>query len=110
MKVNLFNKKTIQDYTDGHPAGRSPFDHWLTVIKYADWDDPDDIKKTFGTADLLGNGSARVIFNIGGNNYRLIAKYYFGQESVDLFVKWIGTHFEYNKLCENLSQFDVDDC
>lgn len=63
--------------------------------------------KTFGYADLLGNGSNRVVFNIAGNNYRLICGYKFGPNMVHLFVKWIGTHAEYDKLCSKNLQYTV---
>jgi mRNA interferase HigB len=48
------------------------FKLWLTFLKLADWKEPGDITKTFGSADLLGNGSDRVVFDIAGNNYRMI--------------------------------------
>ncbi|WP_424964445.1 type II toxin-antitoxin system HigB family toxin [Ekhidna sp.] len=41
---------------------------WLEVLRHADWNEPGDIKKTFAKADLLGGGSNRVVFDIGGNN------------------------------------------
>jgi mRNA-degrading endonuclease HigB of HigAB toxin-antitoxin module len=55
---------------------------------------------TFGYQLLKGQ--------IGGNKYRLICKYYFGKQRVHLFVKWIGTHAEYTKLCKENNQFNVD--
>jgi mRNA interferase HigB len=63
---------------------------------------------TFPTADLLGNGSNRVVFDIGGNNYRMICSYYFSSSTVHLFVKWIGTHSDYDKLCKERKQYTID--
>ena len=63
---------------------------------------------TFPTTDLLGNGKSREVFNIGGNKYRMIVKYAFGERQVHLFVCWIGTHAEYTKLCDNGEQFYVN--
>lgn len=63
--------------------------------------------KTFGAADLLGNGSDRVVFNIAGNNYRMICKYHFGVSKVHLYVKWIGTHTEYTELCNDNDQYVI---
>ena len=54
--------------------------------------------ETFPSADLLGDGTEKVIFDIGGNNYRIICKYWFSRDDVHLYVKWIGTHAEYDKL------------
>jgi mRNA interferase HigB len=90
-------------------SGRRSFENWLTAIKYADWNGPDDIKRTFGAADLIGSGSERVVFDIGGNNFRLIAKYYFGEEKVHLFIMWIGSHAEYDELCDKGKQYEVSD-
>ncbi len=68
-----------------------------------------EISLTFGDADLLGNGSNRVVFNIAGNNYRMICKYHFGITRVHLYIKWIGTHAEYTKLCDDKEQYSVDE-
>lgn len=45
---------------------------------------------TFGATDLLGKSSNRAVFNIGGNTYRMICKYAFGDRKVHLFICWIG--------------------
>ena len=108
MRVHLIKKQTIEDYVVGHAASKSSFENWLTCEKYADWEMPEDIQKTSGSADLLGNGSNRVVFDIGGDNYRMICKYHFGITKVHLFVCWIGTHAEYNKLCEKSKQYTVN--
>jgi len=83
------------------------FKIWLSIIKRVDWNEPNDIITTFNSADILGSGSDRVVFNIGGNNYRLICKYYFGNTKVHLFVKWIGTHAMYTKLCNDGKQYEI---
>lgn len=76
----------------------------------ADWDKPNDIKYTFASADLLGKGSSRAIFNIGGNKHRIICSYYFNEEidTAIFFVKWIGTHAEYDKLCAENMQYTIN--
>lgn len=84
------------------------FEGWLAIVKRVNWIEPSDIVSTFNSADILGNGSQRVVFNIGGNNYRLICKYHFGDARVHLFVKWIGTHAEYTRLCNENKQFEID--
>ena len=72
MKVHLIKKQTIEEYIKDNARAKSSFKLWLGVLVYADWDDPEDILNTFGSADLLGNGCDRVVFDIGGNNYRMI--------------------------------------
>lgn len=108
MKVHLIKKQTIEDYVLKNANSRVPFESWLSIIKRVDWSVPNDMVTTFNSADILGNGSDRVVFNIGGNNYRLICKYYFGKRRIHLFVKWIGTHAEYTKLCNGGRQFEAD--
>jgi len=107
MKVHLIKKQSIEKYVLNNARSRTSFERWLSILKRADWNEPNDIISTFKNADILGKSSDRVVFNIGGNNYRLICKYYFGKNQIHLFVKWIGTHAEYTKLCNNGKQYDI---
>lgn len=107
MKVHLIRKETIEEFAEQNAQSRLSFSAWLTKIKYADWAKPADMQATFPGTDLPGKGSNRVIFDIGGNKYRLICKYAFGEKQVHLFICWIGTHAEYDKLCERSEQYSV---
>ena len=109
MKVHLIKKETIETYVESNVRSRSSFTEWLTKLKHADWQKPTDIQATFGSADLLGKSSSRVVFNIGGNNYRMICKYAFGDRQIHLFVCWIGTHAKYNELCDDNEQYTVSE-
>jgi len=108
MRVRLLTKNTIERFIVRNIGCRSPFESWQKSIKDADWDTPHDIKATFNSADMLGKGSKRVVFNIGGNNYRMICQYHFGKQKVSMFINWIGTHSEYTKLCKTGEQFKID--
>lgn len=107
MKVHIIKKQTIEDFVKKHARSRSSFSCWLTALTFADWNEPADMLKTFGTADILGRGSNRVVFDIAGNEYRMICKYVFGEKQVHLFISWIGTHAEYDKLCNNNEQYNI---
>jgi mRNA interferase HigB len=107
MKVHLIRKESIEYYATAHANSRSFFNSWLNVLREADWGKPTDIQSTYGSADLLGEGSYRVVFNIGGNNFRMICKYAFGEKQAHLFICWIGTHAEYTKLCSKTEQYTV---
>jgi mRNA interferase HigB len=109
MKVHLIKEKTIRDYVDANKNSKVSFIEWITKIKLADWHTPEDILETFATADFLGNGSFRIIFDIAGNSYRMICKYYFGEIKIRLYVCWIGTHAEYDKLCKKNKQYTIFD-
>lgn len=108
MKVHLIKRQTIEDFAKANVQSRMSFEDWLEKVKYAYWGLPEDIQATFGSADLLGKGSNRVVFDIGGNNYRMICKYVFGEKQVHLFVCWIGTHATYDKLCKKNEQYTVN--
>ena len=77
------------------------------MLRMADWSKADDILTTYGSADLLGKGTSRVVFDIGGNKYRMICKYAFGDNMVHLFICWIGTHAEYDKLNAKNEQYTI---
>lgn len=103
MRVRLLKEKTVRDFAQNHANAEDHFKNWLqTVLKYADWKEPNDITDTV-KGNLLGGGSNRVVFDIGGNGpnaCRIICEYFFGQKKVHLYVNWIGTHEEYNRLTE----------
>lgn len=107
MKVHLIRKETIEEFAEQNAQSRLSFSLWLSKIKYADWARPSDMQATFPGTDLPGNGSNRAIFDIGGNKYRLICKYAFGEKQVHLFICWIGSHAEYDKLCDQNEQYSV---
>lgn len=107
MKVHLIKKQTIEKYAEENARSRNSFNFWLLVINGADWNFPEDILKTFNSADLLGNGTDRVVFNVGGNTYRVICHYVFGAKKVHLFVCWLGTHAAYTKLCKEQKQYTI---
>ncbi|MBN4049688.1 type II toxin-antitoxin system HigB family toxin [Bacteroidales bacterium AH-315-N07] len=108
MRVHLIKKQTIENYIVGNVQSKASFTIWLSIIKRVEWKEPNDIQSTFNSVDILGKGSERVVFNIGGNKYRMICSYYFGQNRVHMFVKWIGTHAEYTKVCKEGNQYIVD--
>jgi len=108
MKVHLIRKESIENYSFFNARSRCSFEEFLAKLKFADWEKPEDIKETFSRTDILGKGSSRIVFNLGGNNYRMICKYAFGDKQVHLFVCWIGTHVEYTQLCNNEHQYTVN--
>jgi mRNA interferase HigB len=108
MKVHLIKKQTLEEFTLHHPRSKASLVEWVDKIKFADWENPNDMKETFNTVDYLGKSSSRIIFDIGGNNFRMICKYVFGAKQVHLFVCWIGTHAEYDKLCKQGEQYTIN--
>ncbi|HTI12120.1 MAG TPA: type II toxin-antitoxin system HigB family toxin, partial [Puia sp.] len=73
MRIHLIRRETIEEYMVDQARSRVSFEDWLEKIRRADWHTPDDIYETFNSADLLGNGCDRVVFDIAGNSFRMIA-------------------------------------
>lgn len=108
MKVHLIKRQSVERFVAENARTKAAFEGWLSIVKQVEWDIPGDIIATFNSADLLGNSSERVVFNIGGNSYRMICKYFFGDTKIHLFIKWIGSHAEYTKLCKEGKQYTVN--
>ena len=81
----------------------------MEKLKNADREKSTDMKETFSATDLLGRSSNRAVFNIGGNTYRMIFKYAFGDSQGHLFICWIGTHAAYTRLCDGQLQYTVSE-
>lgn len=82
-----------------HARATKPFIKWVDEIENAEWEEHSDLKQTFPHADYIGNG--RYVFNISGNNFRLIALVIFLDGVLD--VRYVGTHADYEKQ-KNLSE------
>lgn len=78
----------------GREDSKIAIEKWYDVVEHADWSCFADIKEDFPTADSIGK--QRFIFNIRGNNYRLVVVIKFVMGYV--FIRWIGTHKEYDKI------------
>jgi len=85
---------TLRDFWSqpGRDDAEQPLRAWDHIVKAADWSLPTDVKEMFRSADILPN--SRVIFNIGGNKYRLVAAVHYRGKRV--FIRFIGTHREYD--------------
>jgi mRNA interferase HigB len=85
---------TIREFIDKHPDAADPLNNWYTITEQADWANFNELRNLFGSADAVGNDL--YVFNIKGNDYRLIARIIFRVRTV--FIRFIGTHKEYDKV------------
>ncbi|AKQ47463.1 hypothetical protein TH63_03265 [Rufibacter radiotolerans] len=92
--MNVISLKKIKEYYTQNAGAKLPLTSWYKTTKHAEWKDLNALKKDFPSADLVKDG--RVVFNIKGNHYRLVARVSFQYKSI--MVKWIGTHAEYDKI------------
>lgn len=92
--MNVVARRTLVNFWTKHPASQGPLEAWFSAARAATWKTPQDIRDQFGSADSLADN--RVVFNIGGNNYRLTARVSYTFKQV--MVKFVGTHREYDDL------------
>ncbi|CAN7668553.1 type II toxin-antitoxin system HigB family toxin [Variovorax sp. LjRoot290] len=92
--MRIISLKYLRDFWVRHPASEQPLKAWHEEAKAAVWKTPQDIKDRYRSARFVG--SNRVVFNIKGNDYRLIAAIAYRYEAV--YVKFIGTHSEYDRI------------
>lgn len=90
----ISNKTILLDFIEKHAKAVKPLNRWLNFVSEAKWRDHNDLKKDFPTADYVKGG--RYVFNICGNNYRLVAVVMFVAGGLEL--RYIGTHAEYDKI------------
>ena len=84
----------LRDFWQQHPDAEQPLKAWFEEASKASWAQPSDIKAQYRSASILKN--RRVVFNIMGNEYRLIVAIAYRQQIV--YVKFVGTHREYDNV------------
>ena len=92
--MRIFTEKPLKDYAVLHPEARSAIQDWIKKVKRARWINLADIKQTFNSVDYVGN--QHYVFNIKGNDYRLVVVIQFRPEFV--YIRFIGTHAEYDRI------------
>ncbi|MDQ2068987.1 type II toxin-antitoxin system HigB family toxin [Natronospira bacteriovora] len=92
--MRVIAKRTLRRFWEKHPDAEGPLKAWHTEAEAARWRQPQDIKDRYRSASFVGNN--RVVFNIGGNKYRLVVHVRYDNGIV--FVRFIGTHAEYDHI------------
>jgi mRNA interferase HigB len=95
--VRIIKPATVREFARQHADAASRLDHWLDVTEAAEWTKLHDVRRSFRSADEVRVASGRtvVVFNIGGNKYRLITAIHYNLGKV--FVLRFMTHAEYSK-------------
>jgi mRNA interferase HigB len=93
--MRVIARSTLVRFWASRGDARGPLQAWLAVARAAEWAGPQDIKIAFGTrADFLPRN--RVVFDVGGNKYRLVAVILYRRKAI--YVRFIGTHAEYDRI------------
>ncbi|MGF1455878.1 MAG: type II toxin-antitoxin system HigB family toxin [Alphaproteobacteria bacterium] len=96
--------KTLREYGERVPEASTSLYAWYHEVEAAEWKTPADIKEKYRSASILKGG--RVVFNIAGNKYRLVVGVNY--EIGIVFIKFVGTHAEYDKINAEEVQYDGD--
>ena len=94
IAMRIFTEQALKEYSDEHPEAKTALQDWVSIVKKSDWACFADIKNTINSVDNIGN--QRYVFNIKGNNYRLVVVIKFTIKFV--YIRFIGTHSEYDKI------------
>jgi len=90
----IISRKVINEFAAIHPDSIDPLWHWFSITNQADWSNFTALKQSFNHADYVGNDL--YVFNIKGNDYRLIARIIFKVRTV--YIRFIGTHIQYDRV------------
>lgn len=94
--MRIIKEKTLSDYCilSKYKQAQESLKAWVYEIKFSSWDNANELKSKYMNASIIS--SKRVVFNIKGNDYRLIVDIEYKLRIV--FIVWFGTHSEYDKI------------
>ena len=92
--MRAVSKKKIVDFYTKNASSKTALEEWYKKTSQANWSNLNELKNSFSTADYVGKN--RVVFNIKGNDFRLVAIVIYVSQK--LYIRWIGTHADYDKI------------
>lgn len=92
--MKIFKTELLENFALRHAQAARPLENWRLAVRHAEWKNHADLKRDFPSADYVGNN--RYVFNIKGNDYRLVVIVTFFAGSLQ--VCFVGTHAEYDKI------------
>jgi mRNA interferase HigB len=98
--MRIIARRTLREFVEGrrgykdHVALKAALDAWFDEVKKARWSGAADIRRSYSTASIVS--AERIVFNIKGNDYRLVVAADFDKRIV--WIKWIGTHKDYDRI------------
>lgn len=92
--MRIISRKALRDCWTKHAGAEQPLRAWYDDVRRAKWRGPSDIKLVYRNASFVGNN--RVVFNIKGNDYRLIAA--INYKAGIVYIRFVGTHSQYDRI------------
>ena len=93
----IISKKMLGEFWEIHPSSEQYLKTWYETVKHAKWNSPNEVKSSYAHSIILKD--SRIVFNIKGNSFRLVAKFNFEKKWV--FIRFVGTQVEYDKIDAN---------
>jgi mRNA interferase HigB len=90
--MHIISRKALRSFWQRYPESEAPLTRWYKIMDQSTFGNFAQVRATFPTADMVGE---LVVFNIGGNKYRLIASIHFNRRKV--YVRHVLTHNEYDQ-------------
>jgi len=90
----IITTSTLYRFAEIHADAVEPINDWAEKVKQAEWNNFNDVKQSFRSADFVGND--RYVFNLKGNRYRVVVMIHFKVRT--LYVRFIGTHADYDRI------------
>lgn len=92
--MRIISRRALRDFWGKHADAEQPLRSWFDDVKRAKWRGPSDIKAVYRNASFVGNN--RVVFNIKGNDYRLIVAISYTVGIV--YIRFVGSHSQYDRI------------
>lgn len=98
--MRIIARRTLREFAASragrkdHAALKAALDAWFDEVRKAQWRNSADVKRLYATASIVS--AERIVFNIKGNDYRLVVAVDF--EKGIVWIKWIGTHKDYDNI------------
>ncbi|PSN19940.1 hypothetical protein C7271_04700 [filamentous cyanobacterium CCP5] len=90
--MHIVSRKALWDFWQNYPASEAPLTRWFKIVQESGFENFADLRRTFPSADQVGN---LIVFNAGGNKYRLVASVHFNRGKV--YIRHMLTHQEYDR-------------
>jgi mRNA interferase HigB len=106
--MRVISRRALRDYVErlagrsDRPAVKAALDAWFHEVSKASWANSSDVKRRYATASIVS--ADRIVFNIKGNDHRLVVAVDF--ELGIVWIKWLGTHSEYDRI--NVLEVDYE--
>lgn len=96
--MRIITKRTLDEFCEKHPDATASIKTWYDNVRANNFHSPQEVVAYFNSADPVGNN--RIVFNIARNKYRLIAKFEFHPRLQRVYIRFINTHAEYDKISD----------